>query len=224
MSVMGQPANDVEDGESATQQQTTATDAKQSTEPPQKLVSSNSNIVELNDKNFEHLTQASTGQTTGSWLIYFYTDHDTTQFSGTLPDNLQEDYHTTVGIMNVLTKDETKKSAQTYRRLQMQRLPGFVYIHRGKLYDIAKPRTNIYSWEDILQYIQNPKRQDARNVPAIPSLWSRVVKEIRKDKKHATLIFITIFSIMSIAFGGIYWLTNKLIPPPPMDTSSKKRR
>jgi thioredoxin-like negative regulator of GroEL len=31
-----------------------------------------SEIVTLNSENFEHLTQASTGATTGDWLIKFY--------------------------------------------------------------------------------------------------------------------------------------------------------
>jgi hypothetical protein len=30
-------------------------------------------VKELSDENFEHLTQASSGSTTGDWLIMFYT-------------------------------------------------------------------------------------------------------------------------------------------------------
>ena len=29
-------------------------------------------VIELNDANFEHLTQASTGATTGDWLVLLY--------------------------------------------------------------------------------------------------------------------------------------------------------
>lgn len=30
-----------------------------------------SEVVELNDQNFEHLTQAATGATTGDWFVAF---------------------------------------------------------------------------------------------------------------------------------------------------------
>ena len=36
------------------------------------LPNTGSDVVELNEKNFEHLTQATTGATTGDWLIKFY--------------------------------------------------------------------------------------------------------------------------------------------------------
>jgi thioredoxin domain-containing protein 5 len=29
-------------------------------------------VIQLNDSNFEHQTQASTGQTTGKWFVKFY--------------------------------------------------------------------------------------------------------------------------------------------------------
>jgi len=32
----------------------------------------NGEVVELTDDNFEHQTQASTGQTTGKWFVKFY--------------------------------------------------------------------------------------------------------------------------------------------------------
>jgi hypothetical protein len=33
---------------------------------------SGSDVIELNDDNFEHLTQATTGSTTGHWLVELY--------------------------------------------------------------------------------------------------------------------------------------------------------
>ena len=36
------------------------------------LICVRSEVIELTDSNFEHLTQASTGQTTGKWFIKFY--------------------------------------------------------------------------------------------------------------------------------------------------------
>lgn len=32
-------------------------------------------LIMLNDSNFEHLTQASTGATTGDWLVMMYVTH-----------------------------------------------------------------------------------------------------------------------------------------------------
>lgn len=34
-----------------------------------------SDVIELNDDNFEHLTQATSGSTTGNWLVELYFFH-----------------------------------------------------------------------------------------------------------------------------------------------------
>jgi hypothetical protein len=51
---------------------------------PVPALSSASAVVELTDATFEHLTQASSGSTTGDWFIEFYApSHDTADSSRT---------------------------------------------------------------------------------------------------------------------------------------------
>jgi hypothetical protein len=194
------------------------------TKSPAKLVPYDKyGIVELNDNNFEHLTQASTGQTTGSWLLYFYSENDKSKMTGKMPaaSILQEEYHTTVAVLNVLTKEKKKKASNTFRRFEMKRIPAFVYLHKGKIYDVPKTVGYGYDWNDIIKFIQNPDPAKSRNVPPVQTIWSIVTEEISKNKSEAVLVFFVILVAMSIAFAAIYWITTKLIP---LDEEVKQKK
>lgn len=90
-------------------------------------------VKELDDSNFEHLTQASTGSTTGNWLILFYDTScvDCSRLGATteaVAAKLKFSY-TNVARVNILTK-----GIQTAKRFKVEKTPTFILIRKGKYY------------------------------------------------------------------------------------------
>ena len=90
-------------------------------------------VKELDDGNFEHLTQASTGSTTGNWLILFYDNScvDCTRLGAifeAVGAKLKFAY-TNVARVNIGTK-----GIQTAKRFRVEKAPTFILIRQGKFY------------------------------------------------------------------------------------------
>lgn len=90
-------------------------------------------MKELDDSNFEHLTQASTGSTTGNWLIVFYDNScvECTRLGAMLEAvgaKLKFSY-TNVARVNIGTK-----GTQTAKRFKVEKVPTFILIRKGKFY------------------------------------------------------------------------------------------
>ncbi|CAH0394738.1 unnamed protein product [Bemisia tabaci] len=89
-------------------------------------------VKELNDDNFEHLTQAASGATTGDWFVMFYsTDCVECQ-------RLQARWET-VGAklrtkMNVARVNRQTTGRVTCRRFGVFEVPVFIFFRHGKLY------------------------------------------------------------------------------------------
>lgn len=88
---------------------------------------------ELDDANFESLTQASTGSTTGNWLILFYDNScvDCTRLGAifeAVGAKLKHSY-TNVARVNIKTK-----GTQTAKRFRVEKVPTFILIRKGKFY------------------------------------------------------------------------------------------
>jgi len=89
-------------------------------------------VKELDDSNFEHLTQASTGSTTGDWLVEFYDSQciDCNRLTATWE---------TVGAklktrMNVARVNRATKGILTGKRFKVDQSPEFILIRAGKFY------------------------------------------------------------------------------------------
>ncbi|CRK86253.1 CLUMA_CG000176, isoform A [Clunio marinus] len=97
-------------------------------------------VKELDDRNFEHLTQASTGSTTGDWLIQFYDNQciDCSRLSAIWE---------TVGAklksrMNVARVNRGTIGAITAKRFKITNAPEFILLRPGKFY-----RYNLRNYE-----------------------------------------------------------------------------
>lgn len=89
-------------------------------------------VKELDDSNFEHLTQASTGSTTGDWFIQFYETQciDCNRLAATWE---------TVGAklkvrMNIARVNKATKGILTAKRFKVEHVPEFILIRQGKFY------------------------------------------------------------------------------------------
>lgn len=190
----------------------------------------------LHDSNFEKLTQASTGRTTGNWLIYFYTDNDRTKMHGDMlsTEILAEEYHTTIAAMNIVENEKTKhKSSSTFRRFSMKRIPSILYIEAktGLAYRIPKLNNYGYSWDDIIEFMKHPDQELGFEIPKQKTIWSIVYEEIQRDIHSTAFVFISIFVLMIVGLYGANHLANYIVNKTmPLegtevdDLNTKKRR
>lgn len=150
-------------------------------------------VVPLDDKTFEFETQASTGQTTGSWLIWFHRRADNTPIVGTPPDEeWWAEQHTIVGAVDVSRSELTKM------RFQVRKSPALIYIHKGKVYRYPKEDDYPFSWDTITRFVaEDYANVEAEDVPEPRTLgqemWAFVQQCITEGE--------TYFQMLGSAFG-----------------------
>ena len=155
--------------------------------PPHKLPG----VVRLTDETFEHSTQASTGQTTGSWLVWFYDgdhDKDSAAVKGAFPSEGEwlED-HVVVGSV-----DAVNEGPKVRERFGIHELPVFVYFHKGHLYRYPIPGSagtaddGSYAWDALRSFCQNPDPSLAEAIAAPPSFLDDLLAQIKSlTEKYA---------------------------------------
>lgn len=91
-------------------------------------------VISLNDASFEHQTQASTGATTGSWLVMFSIPscESCQTLKPVLEDLSQDEALYEQGI--VLGAVDCTESTEVCQRFSVTKLPTFVYLHKKQLY------------------------------------------------------------------------------------------
>jgi len=106
-------------------------------------------VKELDDNTFEHLTQASTGATTGDWFIKFYS-------SDSIECQRLQARWETVGAklknrVNVARINRHIGGAITARRFSVNQSPTFVLLRRGVMYVYTLPDFTI---ESFLKFVE----------------------------------------------------------------------
>jgi len=98
-------------------------------------------VKELSDDNFEHLTQASSGATTGDWFIMFYsTDCVECQRMGARWETVGSKLK---GQTNVARVNKYTTGASTARRFNVFDVPEFILFRQGKMYRYQIPKYDV---------------------------------------------------------------------------------
>ena len=144
-------------------------------------------VVPLTDKNFEHETQASTGGTTGSWLVWFHGPRDETAIAGEVPE---PDFWTEHHV--ILASVDATQHMSTRRRFGVTRLPSFIFVHKGKYYRLDKPDEGyVFNWDMIQKFvIERYATTEVYDIPPPRTMKDDVVDVIEKIRQE---------------FGGVYF-------------------
>lgn len=151
-------------------------------------------VIELTDKNFEELTQISTGQTTGAWFIKFYAPWcvHCKAISRTWSDLATE----LKNQINIAKIDATVHQ-KTRKRFKIEGFPTLLYFRNGKMYDYkAHDRT----LEALKQFVlENYKNVTSSDPPEPLSYYDtikdaviEIVDNINKIYKHALTSLVVI--------------------------------
>jgi hypothetical protein len=159
-------------------------------------------VVPLTDATFEHETQASTGQTTGSWLVVFY-DQDLMVASPAVPAEYWSEHHIVLGAV------EAADAPETIDRFKIDQLPAILYLHEKKVYPYPDDRlaaAAAVKWTDLAAFCENSAsaaQGQAQDIPPAPTFMSRL--EIKLDAMGLSTSMVMAGQVAVVVVG--LWLT-----------------
>ncbi|KAJ9585831.1 hypothetical protein L9F63_020533 [Diploptera punctata] len=178
-------------------------------------------VKELSDDNFEHLTQAASGATTGDWFIMFYsTDCVECQ-------RLQARFEA-VGAklrtrMNVARVNKHTTGAVTARRFGVWEVPSFILFRQGNMYRYTIHKYDVVSFVSFVTDWYKNARKEKVPVPKneVDDFLQMVVDYLRDNPWIWKIGFGSVgFTILSI-FIIISKLKAKKPPLSALDLCSK---
>ncbi|XP_068153533.1 thioredoxin domain-containing protein isoform X1 [Drosophila tropicalis] len=131
-------------------------------------------VKELSDENFEHLTQASTGATTGDWFIFFYSA------DCVFCQRLYAVWESVGGKLkhrlNVARINRLEAGVSTAKRLKVFTSPEFILLRQGKIY---RYNSKDYTPEAFVQFAESgfQKQTHPEKVPPEASFINDLVFE-----------------------------------------------
>uniref|UniRef100_A0A7S2V1W0 Thioredoxin domain-containing protein n=1 Tax=Fibrocapsa japonica TaxID=94617 RepID=A0A7S2V1W0_9STRA len=135
-----------------------------------------SDVIVLDNDSFEHLTQASTGATTGDWFVEFYAPW--CGHCKRLTPVWEEIATELKGTVNVAKVDGTQ-NRKLLKRFGVSGFPTLKFFHHGKMYSYKGARTA----EALTEFVKaGYAEQDGEAVPPPPSFWSEFVEAIKKAR------------------------------------------
>jgi protein disulfide-isomerase-like protein len=182
-------------------------------------------VIQLDTKNFEHLTQAASGATTGDWLIKFYAPWcgHCRKMEPTY-EKVAEMLHGEVNVARV----DVPANRELGTRFDVKGFPTIKFLSKGKVYDYVGRRTA----EDLVEFakggyqIQQP--QDI--MPAmgmfgeIAAVFRHAYKQAAVDLKAGNFFTIDVFlSFMPLLFIAFVVMIMVIPAPQPPQAPAVKR-
>lgn len=159
-----------------------------------------SNVKILTDENFEHLTQASTGMTTGDWFIEFYAEwcNACKQLAPTW-ELLAKQLAGKINVGKVNINDEKGLN----KRFSIQRYPTLLYFRNGYVHTYNGEDTRLETLKKFaLQKHEEDGEAGGMPVPSVPTLIDGIIFLL-----HDVLMKIDrIYNFSPIAFFSIFFV------------------
>jgi len=140
-------------------------------------------VVNLTDDNFEHLTQASTGATTGDWLVMFYKEScQKSQRYFALWEAVGLELK---GRLNVARVNREGNGGATARRfdIPLETCPAIVLFRHGKLYHYELDSLTVQNFIDFATDFYRNSRAISVPPPKSPfdDLIEMIVEKLREN-------------------------------------------
>ncbi|XP_055679626.1 thioredoxin domain-containing protein [Lutzomyia longipalpis] len=161
-------------------------------------------VKELTDETFEHLTQASSGATTGDWFIMFYSPEcvDCQRLNAVweaVGANLKT-------RLNVARINKGNLGSGTARRFNIQRTPEFIFIRQGKYYKYEIKKYDVKSFVTFASEWYKNATPHSVPVPQTPfdnlvDLGVKILQKIVSFAKKAIDDYPYVVLFISLGFG-----------------------
>jgi len=175
-------------------------------------------VKELSDSNFEHLTQAATGATTGDWLVLFY--KNSCQTSERLQATWEAVGSELKNRVNVARVNKEGEGGATGRRFGVSETPTVLLFRHGKMYKYELDSYTISNFIDFAtDFFRNSK---AVVVPPPKSPFddfTEMVVEKMKDNPMVVKLGSIIFTI-TVLLGVLISCRKK----PPVEKAKTKKK
>lgn len=151
--------------------------------------------VSLSDETFEHETQASTGQTTGSWLVAFY-DKDLT-VTGEQDSEYWADHHIVLGSV------EADQAPDTIRRFEVDEIPSVLFLHEKRVF-IYRGDLSDLTWQKLQLFCERgPISETGSEIPPAPGMLDKLQQML--DDAGLNISMLLAAQIMVVVIG--LWVT-----------------
>ncbi|KAM7363597.1 uncharacterized protein ACRADG_000441 isoform 2-T2 [Cochliomyia hominivorax] len=158
-------------------------------------------VKELSDANFEHLTQAATGATTGDWFVFFYSAdcvfclrlHATWEAVGARLKHR----------LNVARIDRLAAGIATAKRFGIVESPEFIFLRQGKVY---RYKTKEYKAHQLIEFVEKDylKQTNPESVPpelhSMNDFLSGYVETVSNVPQYVILSTIGVLAIVVLGF------------------------
>jgi Thioredoxin domain-containing protein len=140
----------------------------------------NTHIIQLTDENFEHLTQASSGQTTGKWFVNFSSPkcpHCIKLYPvwNELAEQMKSDPESSVliGIVDI------SQNPRLVNRFQIKSMPTLYFFANGGMYHYEPQRSRRV--EDFVFFVtEEYQRGEKMQVPSTPKGILKMIESTRR--------------------------------------------
>eukprot|EP00559_Dactyliosolen_fragilissimus_P008963 CAMPEP_0184861942 /NCGR_PEP_ID=MMETSP0580-20130426/6514_1 /TAXON_ID=1118495 /ORGANISM="Dactyliosolen fragilissimus" /LENGTH=236 /DNA_ID=CAMNT_0027359625 /DNA_START=53 /DNA_END=763 /DNA_ORIENTATION=- len=149
------------------------------------LLTTNGEVISLTDETFEHQTQASTGQTTGKWLVKFYApwcghckslEPVWNVLAETMESDKEEGNDEYEGI--IIAKVDVTTNPELGDRFDIKGFPTIKYFADRRMYAYEGSR----SMESFMEFVKDGYKKSSKgeDVPPGPSAFKKKIMQLRK--------------------------------------------
>uniref|UniRef100_U5ES44 Putative thioredoxin-related protein n=1 Tax=Corethrella appendiculata TaxID=1370023 RepID=U5ES44_9DIPT len=163
-------------------------------------------VKELSDETFEHLTQASSGATTGDWFIMFYTTNcvDCQRLTA-IWEAVGAQLRTRLNVARVNKNDLGRETAT---RFNIKNAPEFIFLRQGKFYRYEIQKFDIKSFVTFAKDWYKNATPERVPVPKSPFdlLVDQSVEFLKRAPEYATKIlqdYPYFFVFIALGFGSV---------------------